>query len=147
MESSASQIYFASGAFDGKRSDFVPAPDASHERFAVLALPVLLTCARTKVAPIVHHVVETLVFLAPLNERRALLAIAEAIAADGVYAYDPLSSNVVIPYLKRRLAEHRQLVLLDEGGVAAFRKILAAFASAGNESALELAFTFADVFR
>ena len=147
LESIANQIYFASGAFDIKPSDDAPVPDARHERFADLAVPVLITCARTKVAPIVHYVVETLVFLAPLDERRALLAVAEAVASDGAYAYDSLSSDVVIPYLKRLVAEHRQLVLFDEGGVAAFRKLLSAFASAGNESALELAFTFADVFR
>jgi hypothetical protein len=147
LESIANQIYFASGAFDIKPSDVALVPDARHERFADLAAPVLITCARTKVAPIVHHVVETLVFLAPLDERRALLAVAEAVASDGAYAYDSLSSDVVIPYLKRLVAEHRQLVLFDEGGVAAFRKLLSAFASAGNESALELAFTFADVFR
>jgi hypothetical protein len=147
LESIANQIYFASGAFDTKPSDDAPVPDARHERFADLAVPVLITCARTKVAPIVHHVVETLVFLAPLDERRALLAVAEAVASDGAYAYDSLSSDVVTPYLKRLVAEHRQLVLFDEGGVAAFRKLLSAFASAGNESALELAFTFADVFR
>jgi hypothetical protein len=147
LESIANQIYFASGAYDIKPSDVAPVPDARHERFADLAVPVLITCARTKVAPIVHHVVETLVFLAPLDERRALLAVAEAVASDGAYAYDSLSSDVVIPYLKRLVAEHRQLVLFDEGGVAAFRKLLSALASAGNESALELAFTFADVFR
>jgi hypothetical protein len=148
LESISNQVYFASGAFDHKRGDEgATTPGAGHARFADLATPVLITCARSKVAAIVHHVVEALVFLAPLDEKRALLSITEAVASDGSYAYDPLSSDVVIPYLKRLLAEHRHLVLFDDEGVAAFRKLLSAFSSAGNESALELAFTFSDVFR
>jgi hypothetical protein len=148
LQSISNQVYFASGAFDHKRGDEdVTTPGAGHARFADLATPVLITCARSKVAAIVHHVVEALVFLAPLDEKRALLSITEAVVSDGSYAYDPLSSDAVIPYLKRLLAEHRHLVLFDGEGVAAFRKLLSAFASAGNESALELAFTFSDVFR
>jgi hypothetical protein len=148
LDSVANQMYFASGAFDHKKGDDdATASRAGQERFADLATPVLITCARSTVSGIVHHVVETLVFLAPLDDRRALLSIMEAVASDWSYAYDPLASDAVIPYLKRLLAEHRQLVLFDDEGVAAFRKLLSAFASAGNESALELAFTFSDVFR
>jgi hypothetical protein len=148
LDNIANQLYFASGAFDHKKGDYdATASLARRQRFADLATPVLITCARSGVSGIVHHVVETLVFLAPLDERRALLSVMEAVTSDGSYAYDPLSSDAVIPYLKRLLAEHRQLVLFDDKGVAAFRELLSAFASAGNESALELAFTFSDVFR
>ncbi|MFI5623966.1 hypothetical protein ACIA03_10900 [Nocardioides sp. NPDC051685] len=148
LDSIANQLYFASGAFDRMNGgEDATASRAAQERFADLATPVLITCARSKVSGIVHQVVETLIFLAPLDEKRTLLSTMEAVASDGSYAYDPLSSDVVIPYLKRLLAEHRQLVLFDDEGVAAFRALLSAFASAGNESALELAFTFSDVFR
>ena len=47
----------------------------------------------------------------------------------------------------RLLAEQRPLVLDDHQGVTAFRRLLAAFAAAGNQSALGLAYTFAEVFR
>jgi hypothetical protein len=157
LDNIANQIYFASGAFDAQRNGAPSAepndgsdslvPSDPHERFADSALPVLMTCSRTKVAPIVHHVVETLIYLAPLDEQRALLAVADAAASDGVYAADPLSGDVVIPYLRRLLAEQRSLVLFDDGGVTAFRKLLEAFASSGNESALALVLTFAEVFR
>lgn len=142
----ADQIYFASGAYEHDQESGPPAgPD--HEGFAVRALPVLETCARTKLAPIVHRVVETLIFLGPLNDKRALLAIAALVSADDEYTRDPLAGGEVIPYLTRLLAEQRQLVLFDDEGVTAFRHLLAAFAGVGNESAQELAFTFADVFR
>jgi hypothetical protein len=142
----ADQIYFASEASHNGDDD-VAALGSSHSQFATLAFPVLATCARTKVAPIVHRVVETFIYLGPLDEKRTLLAVADAVAGDYGYAGDPLAGATVIPYLKRLLADHRQLVLFDEQGVAAFRHLLSAFASAGNESALEMAFTFADVFR
>ena len=143
----ANQLYFASGALEDKRGGVARGLGAAHERFAALAVPVLIVCARSKASPIVHHVVETLLFLAPIDNKRALLSMAEAIASDGAYIYDSMSSDLVMPYLKMLLAEHRELVLFDEGGVAAFRTLLSAFASGGNESALELAFTFSDVFR
>jgi hypothetical protein len=88
-----------------------------------------------------------MVFLAPLNEARALQAVAEAVPADGAYPGDPLAGDTIIPYLERLLAEQRPLVLFDQDGVAAFRHLLATFAAAGNQEALALAYAFAEVFR
>lgn len=154
LDTTADQIYFASGAFENKPSNLTaegaqrdaPAP-AAIARFADLATPTLLICAASKAAPVIHKVVETLVFLAQVDEKRSLKALAEAVTANSGYAYDSLASGSVIPYLNRLLAEQRDLVLFDEEGVTAFRTLLAAFAGAGNEDALVLAFTFADVFR
>lgn len=145
IDSISNQIYFASGAFN--QNDDGATVDLSQEPFAVLAVPVLSTCARTGIAVILHHVVETLIYLAPLNERRALLAVADAVGANIGYAGESLAGNQVIPYLKRLLAEHCELVLFDTEGVTAFRQLLSTFATAGNQHALEMAFTFADVFR
>lgn len=154
LDNIANQIYFASGAFDGKRTkvsddEISQATPTAAEvaRFAELATPTLLTCAATRAAPVIHHVVETLVYLTPVDEKRGLKALAEAVTANTNYAFDSLASGVVIPYLTRLLAEQRDLVLFDVEGVTAFRTLLSAFAAAGNEDALVLAFTFADVFR
>lgn len=154
LDKTASQIYFASGAFESKRATVSDdeRPQAAPTkvelaRFAERATPTLLTCSATKAAPVIHHVVETLVYLAPFDEKRGLKALAEAVTANTNYAYDTLSGGVVIPYLTRLLAEQRDLVLFDVEGVTAFRTLLSAFATAGNEDALVLAFTFADVFR
>lgn len=141
----AQQIYFASGAFDEKR-DRIPKRQNLAE-FAELAFPVLEICASLHVPQCVHEAVQTMVYLAPLDEARALRAIAAAVPADGPYAGDPLAGNAIIPYLERLLTEQRHLVLFDEDGVAAFRHLLATFAAAGNQAALALAYTFADVFR
>ena len=154
LDATADQIYFASGAFESKRGN-VSEEDVQHgaataadiARFADLATPTLLICAASKAAPVIHHVVETLVYLAQVDEKRSLKALAEAVTAHSNYAYDSLASGVVVPYLTRLLAEQRDLVLFDAEGVAAFKTLLAAFAEAGNEDALVLAFTFADVFR
>jgi hypothetical protein len=140
------QIYFASGAYDFDRKDGSP-PSGAHARFADLSLPVLATCARTHLAPCVSHVVQALIFLAPLDEKRMLLAIADAVVDSDDYLGDQLAGAEVMPYLTRLLAEQRHLVLYDDEGVTAFRTLLAGFAAAGNEAALELAFTFAEIFR
>lgn len=153
LDNTASQIYFASGAYERKRAD-VEEESAQNRpttaelvRFADLAIPLLLICAASKAAPVIHRVVETLVFLSNVDERRSLQSLADAVAANENYAYDSLAAGVVIPHLTRLLAEERDLVLFDEEGVAAFSKLLSAFAGAGNEKALVLAFTFSDVFR
>lgn len=142
----AQQIYFASGAFDEEQGHF---PDKPKDlgTFANFAFPLLQTCAGLGVAQCVHEAVQTMIFLAPLNEARALQAIAKAVPTDGLYAADSLAGSDVIPYLVRLLAEQRPLILFDEDGVTAFRHLLAAFAAAGNQDALEMAYTFADVFR
>lgn len=145
IDSIADQIYFASGAFN-KDDDGVTV-DLRHEAFAARAVPVLSTCAKTGIATILHHVVEALIYLGPLDEKRSLLAIADAVGANIRYAGDSLAGTRVIPYLKRLLAEHRELVLFDPDGVTAFRQLLSTFATAGNQHALAMAFTFADVFR
>lgn len=142
----AQQVYFASGAFDDKRDPTVERakPDA---RFAELAMPVLRSCASTHVPQCVHPAVETMVFLAPVDEASVLQAVADAVPADSSYAGDPLAGDAVVKYLERLLAEQRPLVLFDAEGADAFRLLLATFAAAGNQEALSLAYTFADVFR
>lgn len=154
LDTTADQIYFASGAFENTPCDAidqgaqrVPPSPADMARFADLAIPTLLFCAASKAPPVIHRVVETLVFLAQSDEKRSLKALAEAVTANSAYAHDSLAGGRVIPYLNRLLAEQRDLVLFDEEGVTAFRTLLSAFAGAGNEDALVLAFTFADVFR
>ena len=142
----AQQVYFASGAFDGKCNPTAESavPDAG---FAHLAMPVLRTCAATHEPHCVHPAVETMVFLAPLDEASTLHAVADAVPADSSYAGDPLAGDVVVTYLQRLLTEQRPLVLFDAEGADAFRRLLATFAAAGNQEALSLAYTFADVFR
>ncbi|HEX5406371.1 MAG TPA: hypothetical protein VFX16_29200 [Pseudonocardiaceae bacterium] len=142
----AQQIYFASGAFDEKR-DRKQSKPPDLAKFADLAFPILETCAELGDPQCVHPAVQTMVFLAPLNEERALKAIAKAVPTIGPYAGDPTAGDDVIPYLERLLTEQRTLVLFSADGVAAFRHLLATFAAAGNQRALTLAYTFADVFR
>ncbi|MDD7968432.1 NACHT domain-containing protein [Actinomycetospora lemnae] len=144
----AEQIYFASGATDGVVDDGqLRERRGDLDQFARLAFPILSECASLGLPEPVHHVVQTMVFLAPSNESRALTAIAEAVPSNTPYAGDSLAGGLVMPYLRRLLTEHRHLVLVDDAGSSAFRRLLEVFAGAGNSEALELAYTFADVFR
>lgn len=143
----ASQVYFASGAYNDKAQGRTAEVSAANQRLVQLAIPLLIECSQTHAAPIVHHVAETLVYLSPLDQRRALLALSQAINPAGAYASDNFGSSVVVPHLKTLLADHRHLVLFDPDGVVAFRQLLTSFAAAGSEHALELVFTFSEVFR
>lgn len=144
----AEQVYFASGAFDDRSGGTEePASRGDSRRFADFAVPILQVCAEVPVPQCVHATVQTLVHLAPLSERRMLLAVAAAVPERSAYAADSLAGGVVLPYLQRLLAEQPALVLHDPDGLAAFRHLLQTFAAAGNEEALTLAYSFADVFR
>ncbi len=144
----AEQLYFASGAFDEQPGIAQqPTERGEPETFARQALPVLQLCSQVTEPQVTQPVVETFIHLASVLQREALLAITAAIPARGAYVTDPHAAQTVMPYLRRLLAEQRDLVLFDEEGIGALRHLLQAFAGAGNPDALELAYTFADVFR
>jgi hypothetical protein len=144
----AEQLSFASGAFDDQPGIAQPPAERGDPgTFARQALPILQLCGRVIEPQVTQPVVETLIHLAGVLQREALLAIAAAIPARGAYVTDPHAAGTVMPYLRRLLAEQRDLVLFNEEGIAALRHLLQAFAGAGNPDALELAYTFADVFR
>lgn len=144
----AERVYFASGAFDERSGGTKePAARGDSHRFADLAVPILRVCAEVPVPQCVQAAVQTLVHLAPLSEQRMLLAVAAAVPERSAYAADSLAGGVVLPYLQRLLAVRPALVLHDPDGLAAFRHLLQTFAAAGNEEALTLAYSFADVFR
>src|SRR6266566_919939 len=144
----AQQLYFASGAFDekpGVAREPVERGDAAI--FARHALPLLRTLGSVQHPQVTHPVVETLVHLSPTDPREALLANAGAIPDRGPYLAESIAAAVVVPYLTRLLAEHRDLVLGDRECTNAFRHLLQGFAGAGHPDALALAYTFSDVFR
>lgn len=143
----ADQVYFGSGAYDGTKNQS-SSTTTSDADLADLALPLLSLCASTRVPQCVHRAVETMLYFAPVDERRVLLAITTAVlAVDSSYAADPLAGDVVVTYLQRLLAEQRPLVLVEPDGSEAFRNLLATFAAAGHQGALAMAYTFSDLFR
>jgi hypothetical protein len=142
----AQELYFASGAYSNlNRASRPEPPDIT--QFADLAVPILRTCAQVPHAQIIHPAVQTLIHLAPRSEKRMLLAVASAVPERGNYPTDSIAGKTVVPYLERLLAEHPRLALHDTDGLAAFRHLLQTFAAAGNIAALNLAYTFSDVFR
>ncbi len=142
----AQQVYFASGAYNSDQQAPAPKP-GPHAAFAELAYPLLATCTVIPNPQSIHAAVETLIFLASLDEPRALQAIAKAIPTHSVYASDTITGNDVMSYLDRLVSENRQLILDNSDNARAFAHLLACFAAAGNHRALTLAYTFAEVFR
>jgi hypothetical protein len=144
----AEQLYIASGAFDDQPGIAQsPAKRGDLAMFARKALPILQLCGQVIEPQVTQPVVETLIHIAGVLQRQALLAIAAAIPARGTYVTDPHAAGTLMPYLRRVLAEQRDLVLFNDEGIAALRHLLQAFAGAGNPDGLALAYTFADVFR
>ncbi len=140
------QVYFASDAFEHEQGHET-LPLNVLNGFADLAFPVLSVCTKLQDPQTIHYAVQTIVFLAGLDEGRALLAVADAIPAKNPYTYDPAAGQLAGGYLARLIAEQRGLILDDSHGVEAFRHLLQTFAAAGDQQALAMAYTFADIFR
>jgi hypothetical protein len=143
----ARQLSFASGAREERSGTTRQQPRGDPATFAALALPVLRVVGAIRHPQVTQPIVETLVHLSAVEPRTVLLALAEAVPERGRYVTDSIAAGVVVPYLTRLLAEHRDLVLGDGDGIAAFRHLLQAFAGAGHADALAMAYTFSDVFR
>lgn len=153
----AQQLFFASGAHDARtgnggegcerRNIAAMGRSEGLSAFADRALPLLNTCAKVPEPSGVHYAAQTAIFLAPLDELRSLRFIADSVSVHVEYTADALAGGTVLPYLERLVADQRALVLHDQVGVDAFRQALEAFAGAGNEAALRLAYTFSEVFR
>lgn len=142
----AQELYFSSGAYDGKQGRDVPTPQ-DLEAFAELACPILRDCASLGIAQCIDYAAQTVIFLSSVDEAGALSTLSEIIPLHGSYSSDSLAAGRVVPYLRQLASTSRPLVLDDPAGMAAFRHLLAAFAAGGNEDALELAYNFSSVFR
>jgi hypothetical protein len=144
----AQQLAFASGAMDQRSGTPGQQPQRGDlPTFATQALPLLRALGAIRHPQVTQPVAETLVHLSPVEPRTVLLALAEAVPERGSYTTDTIAAGLIMSYLTRLLAEHRDLVLGDDDGIAAFRHLLQAFAGAGHPEALAMAYTFSDVFR
>lgn len=142
-DSIISDIYFASGAhaLDGE------AGRAPEEGFAKGAFETLGLLTEFREPSIVHHAVETLAHLAPIDPSQAFLLVGAFVKPGDPYTYDELAADAVIALIERFLAEFREHVVENADLLTAIRSVLDAFVRAGWPRGVALSYRLGDAFR
>lgn len=137
------ELYFASGArVVDDEPVREPDPAFAREAFDVLDL---LTGFRNPST--VHHVIQTLAHLAPVDPARALLLVDAFVKSGDPYTYDSLAADAVIQLIERYLAEFREHLTANPDLLAAIRSLLNAFVRVGWPAGVALTYRLGDAFR
>jgi hypothetical protein len=149
----ATSFYFASGAYDERRSasgdrPSAREPDAAQCRLYEEGGDILDEIGRLGAAPVVHHLVETLEYFIPIDPRGVFRRIAAAVRAGerGGYQYEPLAVQLIVRITERYLADHRYLFAEDGECRRDLVDLLDAFVQAGWPEARQLTYRLSDIF-
>ena len=140
-----SNIYFASGAHD---DDASPGKEVLR-RFHIESGEVIDELAEVGLPQLSHRLLRTLEVLVPADPRGVFLRCARIIRGGrkGGYQYDPMAEEVVVRFVDRYLADHRELFQRDEKVQRHLIGILDTFVHAGSESARRLSYGLDGIFR
>lgn len=147
------QVYFASGAFDGRRqgraTERKPLTHEEKERFYCEAGPILDELADVGLPSLAHHLLETLETFIPLDLSGVFLRIGRVVRGGqkGGYQYESLAADLMVRLVERYLAEYRVLLREDEKCRRALLEVLDLFVQAGWPSARRLTYRLEEIFR
>jgi hypothetical protein len=148
IDSIAAEVYFASGAFKGNGDE----PRATPEQRARLyreAGTVLDCLAGVPLAPVTHHLLETLEACIEFDPRGVFLRISRAIEGGtaGGYQLDTMAANLFVSLVERYLAEYRTLFQRYEDMRRSLIEMLDLFVDAGWPKARQLTYGLHELFR
>lgn len=147
------QIYFASGAFDGTRQAGAdaksPLTREEIERFYREAGPILDELADVGLPSLAHHLLETLEGFTPSDPSGVFLRIGRVVRGGqkGGYQYESLAADLMVRLVERYLAEYRTLLREDEDCRRTLLEVLDIFVQAGWPSARRLTYRLEEIFR
>ncbi len=151
VDSIASQIYFASGAFDEKRSEERPSAAVlgiqGKRRFLQEVSPVLDELAVVALPRGTHYLLQTLAFLVDLDPESVFLRIGRVVSASRAsgYQYESLGADLIVRFIERFLAEYRYILRENEECRKVLIEILDTFV--GWHSARRLTYRMEEIFR
>lgn len=149
----ASQLYFASGAFNAK-------PNVSPREERTLSLgqkqrllreagPLIDSLSINAHPATVHHLLEMLEYLIDVNPREVFLRIVHLVKSGkpGGYHYESLADDLAVKVVNRVLAEFRPMLQEDRDCGKAMIAMLDVFVEAGWPQALQLTYRLDEIFR
>lgn len=148
IDSVAAQVYFASGAFEGN-DDGPRATPGQRARLYREAGTVLDRLADVPLAPVTHHLLETLEACVEVDPRGVFLRIGRAVEGgkEGDYHLDTMAANLFVSIVERYLAEYRTLFQRHEDMRQSLIEMLDLFVDAGWPRARQLTYGLHELFR
>lgn len=151
LDTVGSEIYFASGAFDSKRSKS-PEKDtlsAEQKRFYHEVHEIIYQLSSIGFPSLVHHLVETIEFFIPVDPENIFILLARIVefGQKGAYEFEPLAIGFIVRIVERYFAEHRSILQGSEECQRGLITILDIFVDAGWPSARQLTYRMEEIYR
>jgi hypothetical protein len=139
------RLNFAAGA---RHDGSVPSDDISPARLYWEAKPILARLANAIVAPISHHLIQTLETYIPLDAPGVFALIAQAVksAEQGGYSDESMAADLIVRIVERYLADYRA-VFADRARLDDLMDCLDVFVRAGWPAAQALTFKLGEIWR
>lgn len=147
LDSVALNMYFASGAYEDEEGKG-PEP-AAQARLLREAGSIIDELADVGLAPVTHHVLETLEVLIPYDPSSVFMKVVAVIQGGrkGNYQYDQMAEEVLVRVVEHYLADYRAIFHRDEKARRALIETLDTFVRAGSEGARRLTYGLEGIFR
>jgi hypothetical protein len=147
LEEVTLRLHFAAGThYDGS----VPVDEIApgQARLYWEAKPIFARLAVAMVAPIAHHLVQTLENFIPLDPSGVFALIAQSVksADQGGYSTEHMAADLIVRIVERYLADYRS-VFAEHARMSDLMDCLDAFVRAGWPSAQSLTFKLAEIWR
>jgi hypothetical protein len=155
VDNVASQLYFASGAFDEKtNTKKVALTTEQLRRFWREASPLFADLVKEAHPHTVHQIIQALYHLLPCAPAEVFLMASQSIVSGvaGEIQFEHLAVDDVVRLIQRALADHRDLFQNNAAGVAsecliALLKVLDIFVEAGWSEARQLTHRLEEIYR
>ncbi len=147
------QIYFASGAFDGKKKDGTGLESLmtlnEKRRFYNEVRPVLDELSDESLPSLTHHLLEMLEVFIPIDPSSVFLRIGRVLRSgkESGYQYESLGADLFVKLVERYLAEYRQVFQEIPECRQTLLEALDIFVQAGWPSAQRLTYQLDQIFR
>jgi hypothetical protein len=147
----ASQLYFASGAFDNPQDkDNERLTPAQLSRFWNESAPLFALLTNEPHPSIAHHIVQTLAHLMPCAPGEVFLLATKSISTSSSarFQYDSLALAAVVKLIQRALADYRE-IFQDKASVylEGLLQVLDLFVEAGWPEARQLTHQLEEIYK
>jgi hypothetical protein len=147
----ASQLFFASGAFDNPQDrDNERLTPTQLRRFWNESAPLFALLTDEPHPNIAHHIVQTLEHLMPCAPGEVFLLATKSICTSSAagFQYDSLALAAVVKLIQRALADHREIFQdKDSECLKALLKVLDLFVEAGWPQARQFTHRLEEIYR
>jgi len=147
IDSIGNDVYFSSGAYERTGEEAEPAPPPADYYSSARAL--LLALPEIPYPSLVHHVLQTLDYLMPVDPAQVFTDMTAVVlrGKQGGYEYDQMAASFITGAVSRFFVQHRHLLQTDPDIRTCLIQVLDTFVAVGWSDARSLTYQLDSVFR